>query len=153
MKEKESERRYIMKIRDVMTSPAIRIHPEEPVSVAARTLEHYNIGARPVCGSDGRLQGLVTDRDIVTRCLATERNPGQTRVAQVMTGQILTVGPDASTAEAARLMGARQVRRLPVVENGKLIGMISLGDLAGSFESNRAAGDALTEISLNISTR
>ena len=107
-----------MKIRDVMTSPAIRIHPGEPVSVAARALEHYNIGVLPVCGSDGRLQGVVTDRDIVTRCLASERNPGQTDVAQIMTGQVLTVGPDASTAEAARLMGARQVRRLPVVENG-----------------------------------
>ena len=142
-----------MKIRDVMTSPAIRIHPGEPVSVAARALEHYNIGVLPVCGSDGRLQGVVTDRDIVTRCLASERNPVQTDVAQIMTGQVLTVGPDASTAEAARLMGARQVRRLPVVENGKLIGMVSLGDLASTFENNRAAGDALTEISLNISTR
>ena len=142
-----------MKIRDVMTSPAIRIHPEEPVSVAARALEHYNIGALPVCGSDGQIRGLLTDRDIVTRCLAAERHPGQTKVAQVMTGQVLTVGPDVSTAEAARLMGARQIRRLPVVENGRLVGMVSLGDLASSFESNKAAGDALTEISLNISTR
>ena len=142
-----------MKIRDVMTSPAIRIHPEEPVTVAARTLEHYNIGSLPVCGSDGRLQGLVTDRDIVTRCLASERSPGQTRVGQIMTAGVLSVGPDTGTLEAARLMGSRQIRRLPVVENGKLLGMVSLGDLAASFESNRAAGDALTEISLNISTR
>lgn len=142
-----------MKIRDVMTRPVIRIHPEEPVSVAARALEHYNIGALPVCGSDGQLRGLVTDRDLVTRCLAADRQPGQTRVDQVMTGQVVTVGPDATTEEAARLMGARQVRRLPVVERGKLVGMVSLGDLAGMFESNRAAGDALTEISLNISTR
>ena len=142
-----------MKIRDVMTSPAIRIHPEEPVSVAARALEHYNIGALPVCGSDGQLRGLVTDRDIVTRCLAADRQAGKTQVGQIMTAGVLSVDPDTSTAEAARLMGARQIRRLPVVENGKLVGMVSLGDLASSFESNRAAGDALTEISLNISTR
>ena len=142
-----------MKIRDVMTAPAIRIHPEEPVSVAARALEHYNIGALPVCGSDGQLRGLVTDRDIVTRCLAADRQPGKTQVGQIMTAGVLSVDPDTSTAEAARLMGARQIRRLPVVENGKLVGMVSLGDLASSFESNRAAGDALTEISLNISTR
>lgn len=59
-----------MKLRDVMTNPVIRINPEESVAVAARTLDRYNIGALPVCGSDGRLCGLVTDRDIVTRCLA-----------------------------------------------------------------------------------
>ena len=142
-----------MKVKELMTRGVIQIRPEEPVAVAARTLTHYNIGALPVCGADGSLRGLLTDRDIVTRCLASERNPGQTDVAQIMTGQVLTVGPDASTAEAARLMGARQVRRLPVVENGKLIGMVSLGDLASTFENNRAAGDALSEISLNISTR
>ena len=153
MKEKESERWYIMKIRDVMTSPAIRIHPGEPVTVAARALEHYNIGVLPVCGSDGQLQGVVTDRDIVTRCLASERNPVQTDVAQIMTGQVLTVGPDASTAEAARLMGARQVRRLPVVENGKLCGMVSLGDLAVAPEGSLDAADALADISENVSMR
>ena len=106
-----------------------------------------------MCGSDGRLQGILTDRDIVTRCLAAERQPGTTRVEQVMTARVLTVRPDSSTREAARLMGAQQVRRLPVVENGKLVGMVSLGDLASTFENNKAAGDALTEISLNISTR
>ena len=142
-----------MKIRDVMTSPAIRIQPEEPVAVAARTLEHYNIGALPVCGSDGQLKGILTDRDIVTRCLAAERQPGTTQVEQVMTARVLTVRPDSSTQEAARIMGAQQVRRLPVVENGKLVGMVSLGDLASTFENNKAAGDALSEISLNISTR
>ena len=105
-----------MKVRDVMTSPVIRIHPEEPVNVAARTLEHYNIGSLPVCGSDGRLRGIVTDRDIVTRCLAADRQPGNTRVEQIMTAQVLSVGPDTGTGEAARLMGARQIRRLPVVE-------------------------------------
>ena len=142
-----------MKIRDVMTSPAIRIHPEEPVTVAARTLEHYNIGVLPVCGSDGRLVGILTDRDIVTRCLAAEHQPGQVRVDQVMTARVETIGPDAGTAEAAKHMGRHQIRRLPVVENGKLLGMVSLGDLAGSFEDNRAAGKALSEISLNISPR
>lgn len=143
----------MMKIREVMTSPAIRIQPEEPVTVAARTLEHYNIGALPVCGGDGRLKGLVTDRDIVTRCLAANQNPGQTSVGRIMTAGVRTVTPDTETEEAAKLMGQLQVRRLPVVENGKLLGMVSLGDLASSFESNQAAGNALTEISSNLSMR
>lgn len=142
-----------MKVRDVMTSPAIRIHPDEPVTVAARALEHYNIGALPVCGSDGQLCGVVTDRDIVTRCLAAERQPGQTPVKQVMTGRVLTASPDMEMGEAAKLMGAQQVRRLPVVENGRLCGMVSLGDLASSWESNAAAGNALTEISSPLSSR
>ena len=142
-----------MKIRDVMTSPAIRIHPDEPVSVAARALEHYNIGALPVCGTDGRLCGMVTDRDLVTRCLASERTPGQTTVGQIMTSQVLTVEPDATTDEAAKLMGRQQVRRLPVVENGKLLGMVSLGDLANAWERSDAVGDALTLITGNISSR
>ena len=68
-----------MKLRDVMSNPVIRIRPEESVAVAARTLARYNIGALPVCGSDGRVCGLVTDRDIVTRCLAANRSPSTTR--------------------------------------------------------------------------
>ena len=134
-----------MKVRDVMTSPAIRIQRDEPVSVAARALEHYNIGALPVCGPDGRVCGLVTDRDIVLRCIAPERKPERTTVGQIMTGRVLTVGPDMEAKEAARIMGAQQVRRLPVVENGKLCGMVSLGDLAGTWEDT-GAGAALTEI-------
>ena len=69
-----------MKLREVMTNPVIRIHPDESVAVAARTLTRYNIGALPVCGGDGRMCGLITDRDIVTRCLAAGRPPGATTV-------------------------------------------------------------------------
>lgn len=142
-----------MKLRDVMTNPVVRIHPEETVAVAARTLSHYNIGALPVCGSDGRLCGLVTDRDIVTRCLAAGRAPGSTTVRDVMTRQVVSAQPDMDTALAAGLMGRQQIRRLPVVENERLCGMVSLGDLAVKEESAIDAGDALTEISENLSSR
>ena len=142
-----------MKIRDIMSTPVIRIHPEETVAVAARMLERSNIGALPVCGYDGRLRGLVTDRDIVTRCLAAGRNPGSTTVAEVMTGRIVAGRPDMETSAAAELMGKEQVRRLPVLENGRLCGMVSLGDLAGQAETSPEAGDALTEISGNLSRR
>ena len=142
-----------MTLRDVMTNPVIRIHPEESVAVAARMLEHYNIGAMPVCGSDGRMCGLVTDRDIVTRCLASGRSPASTTVRDVMTANVVTARPDMSAAVAAGLMGREQVRRLPVVENGKLCGMVSLGDLALAEETSTDAGDALTEISSHLSSR
>lgn len=142
-----------MKLRDVMTNPVIRIHPEESVAVAARTLERYNIGALPVCGHDGKMCGLLTDRDIVTRCLAAGRSPSTTKVADVMTSKVIAARPDMDTNLAAGLMGREQIRRLPVMENGKLCGMVSLGDLAVQDETSIEAGDALTEISSNLSSR
>lgn len=142
-----------MQIRDVMTKQVIRIHPEESVAVAARTLTHYNIGALPVCGNDGQLCGMVTDRDIVTRCLASDRKPENTRVRDVMTGWVVSASPEMDTAVAAHLMGRQQVRRLPIVENGELCGMVSLGDLAVREQSNPDAADALGDISTNISKR
>ena len=142
-----------MKLREVMTNPVIRIHPDESVAVAARTLTRYNIGILPVCGGDGRICGLVTDRDLVTRCMAAGRSPVNTPVRDVMTAQVISARPDMDTAAAAGLMGREQIRRLPVVENGKLCGMVSLGDLAVQEETSLDAGDALTEISNGLSRR
>lgn len=142
-----------MKVRDVMTNPVIRIDPEESVAVAARTLTHYNIGALPVCGGNGLVCGLVTDRDLVTRCLASGRSPAGTAVRDVMTGGVISVPPDMDTKEAAALMGKQQVRRLPVIENGRLCGMVSLADLANRQESSDGAARALSRISSNISDR
>ena len=142
-----------MKIRDVMTRDVIRIDPEESVSVAARTLTHYNIGALPVCGGDGRICGVVTDRDLVTRCVASGRNPTATPVRDVMSGNVIWAMPEMDAAAAAMLMGRQQIRRLPVVENGRLCGMVSIGDLARTDENCYDAGDALAQISSNVSER
>ncbi|MGM9548619.1 MAG: CBS domain-containing protein [Faecousia sp.] len=142
-----------MKLRDVMTNPVIRINPDESVAVAARTLDRYNIGALPVCGNDGRLCGLITDRDIVTRCLAAGRSPAATTVRDVMTSKVIVARADMEASLAAGLMGREQIRRLPVMENGRLCGMVSLGDLAMKDETSIDAGDALTEISNNLSSR
>ena len=142
-----------MKLREIMTNPVIRIRPDEPVAVAARTLTQYNIGILPVCGYDGSLCGLVTDRDIVTRCLAAGRSPASTTVRDVMTARIVSARPDMDVGAAAHLMGRVQVRRLPVVENGKLCGMVSLADLANREESAPDASDALTRITENVSRR
>ena len=142
-----------MKLREVMTCPVIRIHPDETVAVAARTLTHYNIGILPVCGGDGRLCGLVTDRDLVTRCLAAGRSPANTMVRDVMTAKVISARPDLDGAAAASLMGKEQIRRLPVVENGRLCGKVSLGDLAIQQETSLDAGDALSDISSSLSSR
>ena len=142
-----------MKVKELMTRGVIKIRPEEPVAVAARTLTHYNIGALPVCGADGSLRGLLTDRDIVTRCLAAGRDPQVTTVGDIMTTQLHSVVPDMDASLAASMMGRNQVRRLPVVDGGKLCGMLSLGDLAASPDSAYDASDALSEITSNLSSR
>ena len=142
-----------MKLREIMTDTVVRIHPEESVAVAARTLTRCNIGMLAVCGGDGRLCGVVTDRDLVTRCVAAGKNPATTTVRDVMTGSVVFAKPDMDTVAAARLMGHQQVRRLPVVENGRLCGIISLGDLANREETAYDAADALSIISSNVSVR
>ena len=138
-----------MKLRAVMSNPVIRIHPDESVAVAARTLNRYNIGALPVCGLDDRLQGVLTDRDLVVRCLASGKQGG-TLVADLMTKQVITVTPETEVAEAAAIMGRNQIRRLPVVEGRTVCGMLSLGDI--SAHSQSAAG-ALSAISSGLSRR
>ena len=141
-----------MEIKDIMTQRVVSIDPNESVEVAARTMTRHNIGALPVC-SNGKLCGMLTDRDIVTRCLAANRQPGSTQVRQVMTEQVTAVRPDMETGAAAHLMGRLQIRRLPVVENGKLCGMVSLGDMAVREETVMDAGDVLADVSSNLSDR
>ena len=142
-----------MKLRDIMTDSVVRINPEESVAVAARTLTRCNIGMLPVCGNDGRLYGVVTDRDLVTRCVAAGRLPASTAVREVMTTAVVSAQPDMDAAAAAQLMGRQQIRRLPVLENGRLCGMVSLGDLANRKETADSAADALAGISSNVSVR
>lgn len=142
-----------MKVKQVMTDKVIHIGQEEAVSVAARTLAQYNIGALPVCDSGGMLRGVITDRDIVTRCLAADRQPERTSVGQIMTAQVVCADPEMEVGVAAHLMGRQQVRRLPVVRKGQLCGMLSLGDIAGNDRCAYDAADALADITSNISER
>ena len=142
-----------MKLKDIMTRDVIKIHPQESVAVAARLLAHHNIGVLPVCNRDGKMCGVVTDRDLVTRCLAANRIPEQTKVEDVMTGRIVSASSSMDVAVAAYLMGREQVRRLPVVDNGVLCGMVSVGDLAGREESSYNAAEAMEGICSNLSQK
>ena len=139
-----------MKVSDIMTKDVVKISAEESVEVAARTLTHYNIGALPVCDANGKLCGMVTDRDLVIRCMAANKPASETTVRQVMTNQLISVEPGADVTEAAQLMGGRQIRRLPVVEQGRLCGMISLGNIAGEKKTIGQAASALTDITSGI---
>lgn len=139
-----------MKVKDIMTDHVITVSPGESVEVAARMLTHYNIGILPVCGGDGSLRGVVTDRDLVTRCLAANKSPKKTLVREIMTDTVVAVKPDMEASVAAHFMGRQQIRRLPVVEEGRLCGMVSLGDFAQREDSVMDAADALMDISSNM---
>ena len=140
-----------MQVRDLMNPGVVSITPGESAALAARLLARHNVGSLPVCGEDGRLRGIVTDRDIVTRCIAAEDDPAQTPVRDIMTRNCVSVSPDDDPREATRLMAARQVRRLPVTESGKVVGMVSLGDLATCHAFDMETSKALSEISERVS--
>ena len=139
-----------MRVSDIMSSQVVSITPDENAALAARLLQRHNIGALPVCSADGALRGIVTDRDIVTRCIAAESDPEQTKIREIMTRGIATVSPQDDVREATRLMAAEQVRRLPVVQGDQVVGMLSLCDMARHRAYDMEASKALSEISTNI---
>ena len=142
-----------MKVCDIMSSKVVSIAPDEPVSAAAKLLKRCNIGALPVCDSRKRLRGIVTDRDIVTRCVALEADPATTRVAEIMSRGVVTASPLDDTGHAAHTMSADRVRRLPVLDEGKLVGMVTLCDLARDANCDMEAAEALAEISSNVNRK
>ena len=139
-----------MTVQELMNPKVITVEPTASAALAARLLSRYNVGALPVCTADRRLRGIVTDRDIVLRCVAAEDDPAQTPVRDIMSRAPATLAPSQDVHAAALAMAAHQVRRLPVVENSKLVGILSLGDLAKSHRYDMEAAQALSEISENI---
>ena len=138
-----------MLVKDIMSDKVISVSPEESATVAARMLARYNIGALPVCTTEGRLRGVVTDRDIVLRCVATEEEPERMKVSELMTRRVISVDANEPAENAAELMAREQIRRLPVERNGRLVGMVSLGDLAKVPDYSTEAAEALSKISRN----
>ncbi|MDD7220792.1 MAG: CBS domain-containing protein [Oscillospiraceae bacterium] len=139
-----------MRVRDLMSKSVVTIAPEESAALAARLLSRHELGALPVCAADGTLVGIVTDRDIVTRCVAAGEEPGRVPVRDIMSPAPSVITPETPISDAARLMAQRQVRRLPVVEQGHVVGMLSLGDLARSRRTDTEAAAALSDISASL---
>ena len=139
-----------MRVRDLMSKSVVTIAPEESAALAARLLSRHELGALPVCAPDGTLAGIVTDRDIVTRCVAAGEEPGRVPVRDIMSPAPSVITPETPISAAARLMAQRQVRRLPVVEQGQVVGMLSLGDLARSRRTDTEAAEALSDISASL---
>lgn len=137
----------MQQIRNVMTSDVVTIKDTQSVQEAAALMSQHNIGSVPVVNNQGEMIGIITDRDITLRTTAQGEGT-QTPVSEVMTAQrVVKATPDMDVQQAAQLMAEQQIRRLPVVENGKVVGMVSLGDLAVEEMSDAAAGEALSNIS------
>ena len=139
-----------MDISEIMTGQVVSICEDEPVIAAERLMKQYNFGAVPVRDERGRLKGIVTDRDIVLRCVAPGASQRDLRVSEIMTRNLETAAPHEDAGEVARRMAERQVRRVPVTYDGMLIGIVALADMARSRSCDMEAGEALSGISENF---
>ncbi|UMZ74151.1 CBS domain-containing protein [Natranaerofaba carboxydovora] len=136
-----------MKVKDIMTSEIYSINKQENIARAAQIMRESDIGALPVTDGE-RIVGVLTDRDIAVRNVAMQHNP-EIPVEEVMTANIINCSPETTVEEASDLMAKYQVRRLPVIENGNLVGMVSLGDLATESRTDEEAGYTLSQVSLD----
>jgi CBS domain-containing protein len=137
-----------MKIRDVMTPNPRTVSPNDTIQAAARVMQTEDTGAVPVVDG-GHVLAVVTDRDIVLRVVA-EGGSYSSRVGDIATKGVVCVTPDMSTREASELMSEHQIRRLPVVENDRLVGIVSIGDLAVKDGKDSRWGDTLQSISEGV---
>lgn len=132
------------KVRDVMTGIPVMLRPDQTVRDAACVMRDYGVGCVLVTVG-GELRGLITDRDIVVRAIAESGDPARVRLSEICSLDMAVLSPEDDIADAFRIMRGRAVRRVPVVEGGRAIGMVSLGDLA--LEHAHDGGYALMDIS------
>jgi CBS domain-containing protein len=142
---RNEEAKALETIRDIMTDDVECCTLLDNVFEVATKMKEWNVGAIPIVDGE-KLVGMITDRDIVVRGVA-EKHPGSTKVEDIMSEQLVTVTPDMNTREAAQLMAENQVRRLPVVEGDRLVGIVALGDFAVRDLTDDQAKKALSEIS------
>lgn len=121
-----------MKVKECMCTDVACVKPETTICDVAKLMLNKHVGCIPVCDNNKNVVGLVTDRDLTLRSLACEKDIKQTPVSEIMTTKIFNVSPDAEVSEAEKIMCDCQIRRVPVVENDVLVGIITVGDLANN---------------------
>ncbi len=132
--------------RDIMTGPAECASVNDTLADAARRMRDLGVGALPICGDDNRLKGVVTDRDIVVRCVADGDDPSSVNVEAFAGGKPVTIGADDPVDEVLRTMSEHGVRRLPVIDGHDLVGMVSQADVAKNLPEEKV-GDLVEAIS------
>jgi signal-transduction protein with cAMP-binding, CBS, and nucleotidyltransferase domain len=134
------------------TSPKV-VSPGSSSVDAARMMASHDIGSVPIVDSDGHLKGIVTDRDLVVRVIATGRDPSSVLLGDIATTKnVVTIGPDQTLTEARDTMAEHKIKRLPVVKGESLLGVIALGDVALTSASPRGVGEAVAEIFRSAAT-
>ena len=134
--------------RDIMSDDCTCIGENDTVLDAAKKLAELDVGSMPICGEDDRLKGMLTDRDIVVKVLAQGKDPSSTKAGElgVGDGNVVTIGADDSIDEALSTMSSNQVRRLPVIDGKKLVGIVSQADIARNIDEEKV-GDLVEAIS------
>ena len=140
-----------MLVRHAMTESPQTARPDMTAGDAAGLMRQLDVGVIPVA-EDGKLIGLVTDRDLAIRVMAQRKDPDDVKLGDILTKSPVTVTPDSKLSEARELMEKNKIRRLPVMKDDELVGIISLGDIAIAAASDRATGETLEEISKSVAT-
>ena len=123
--------------REIMTAGAECVGENDTLEVAAQKMRDLDVGVLPICGEDNRLKGVITDRDIVVKCLAEGGDPRNTKAGSLAEGKPVTIGADDSVEEAIQTMQAHKVRRLPVIDGHDLVGMVAQADIARSLPEDQ----------------
>ena len=135
------------KARDIMSDDCTCIGENDTVLDAAKRLAELDVGSMPICGQDNRLKGMLTDRDIVVKVLAQDKDPSSTRAGELATqGEVVTIGADDPVDEALRTMTEHKLRRLPVIDGRELVGIVSQADIAINIDEAKV-GDLVEAIS------
>jgi CBS domain-containing protein len=132
--------------RDIMTPDVTCVGEKETLADAAHKMADLGVGSLPICGDDNRLKGMITDRDIVVRVLAQDRDPGEVTAGELAQGKPVTIGADDDVAEILRTMAAHKVRRLPVIDGHRLVGIVAVADVARALP-DRPVGDLIDALS------
>jgi CBS domain-containing protein len=117
-------------VREIMTQDATCVQETDTVVEAARKMRDLEVGALPICGEDDRLKGMITDRDVAIQVVAEGRDAGSVRVSELAQGEVVTIGADDSLEELLRTMSQYAVRRVPVIDGHRLVGIVSQADVA-----------------------
>ena len=132
--------------RDIMTKTVECASVDDTLADAARKIRDLDVGSLPICGDDNRLKGVITDRDIVVKCVAEGGDPSSAKVSELAEGKPVTVGADDSVEQVLRTMTDHGVRRLPVIDGHDLVGIVSQADVAKNLPEDKV-GDLVEAIS------
>jgi CBS domain-containing protein len=132
--------------RDIMSPDVTCVGESESLVDAARKMAELNVGSMPICGEDDRLKGMLTDRDVVVKALAQDRDPAKVTAGELAQGKPVTIGADDDVNELLSTMAMHRVRRLPVIDGHRLVGIVALADVARALP-DRPVGDLLDALS------